>query len=319
LRKNPGPLRPSPNRACLSWSCSTLQRKPPNRASTPMGWVLPSCPSSRQDGLQGLHAIRCRRHSKENRRRPLMGFCSPAESSELRAAASLPRPLGREPRTTAPPMRFLTPTASPRTWQQLGGRVCLARPLASSGFLDLSTPSSASCLPAIFQAGSAPGVEPFRAFLLPCSRTPFPAPAPLVALNRSEDRPRLQGLAPHESPTPDGRGLTPPPARSSPGLSALQGSLPRCRGPAFAEPPLLGFSPRGANDPRRGPPRFRQQRDRLVSRETADPPGLPCLLTFHERSGRSPARKSPPPAPGCVAVPCRAVFEPSNRPCRSRS
>jgi hypothetical protein len=147
-----------------------------------------------------------------------------------------------------------------------------------------------------------------------------PAPAPLLALEAiPKDRPRLQGFAPHGSPPLDGRGLTPPPARSSPGLSALQGSLPRCLGAAFAAPPLMGFSSRGANDPRPDPSGYRQQRDRLVSLETSDPPGLRGLVTPHDRSSQSPARESPPRAPGCVTVPCRTFLEPSNRPYRSRS
>jgi hypothetical protein len=121
-------------------------------------------------------------------------------------------------------------------------RVCLARSRAPSGFLDPLTPSSAPSLLALFHARSALGVSPFRAFLLPCSRSPSPAPLPSCRWKRPSCRPalptsarkrafarhvfdrpgapRLQGFAPHESP----------PLRSGclgrPGRVALLGLVP---------------------------------------------------------------------------------------------
>lgn len=129
--------------------------------------------------------------------------CSPApapgpRSHETKAAshglapsfrvprASSGRPTHRLPRSQTvqpgrlPSLRFSAPSAYPRTRQQLGGRVYLARPLALSGFLDLSALSSAANLPALFHAGSAHGVAPFRALFLSCSRTPSPAPPTLL-------------------------------------------------------------------------------------------------------------------------------------------
>ena len=70
---------------------------------------------------------------------------------------------------------------------------------ASPGSLNLLTPSSASSLPIIFQTGSALGVEPSKAFLLPCSRTPSPAPSALMTLTSGpiglDRRPQAVALA----------------------------------------------------------------------------------------------------------------------------
>jgi hypothetical protein len=75
-------------------------------------------------------------------------------------------------------------------------------------------------------------------------------------------------------------GLDRRPARSSLGLSALQGCLPRWRAPAFTGAPLMGFPHAGANDRVTGPPGFHPQRVRLDSLETADPHGLCRLMTI---------------------------------------
>jgi hypothetical protein len=64
-------------------------------------------------------------------------------------------------------------------------------------------------------------------------------------------------------------------ARSSPGLSTLQGIPPRCGGTAFTAPPLMGLASTGRERPTSTHPSgSRPQRDWLVSEETADPPGL---------------------------------------------
>jgi hypothetical protein len=101
---------------------------------------------------------------------------------------------------------------------------------------------------------------------LPRSRTPSPTPFPscrwatpvflLFVAHRnarrlagSVDLPRLQGFAPRESPPPTADCLGRRPARSSPGLSALQGVLPRCGGATFAAPPLVNLAATGRERP----------------------------------------------------------------------
>jgi hypothetical protein len=69
-------------------------------------------------------------------------------------------------------------SVSPHTAAALLTEAAIPRPRAPSGFLDLPARSSAACLPALFHAGSAHGVLPFRAFLLSRGRTPSPAPLP---------------------------------------------------------------------------------------------------------------------------------------------
>jgi hypothetical protein len=78
----------------------------------------------------------------------------------------------------APPMRFAPLQRLPTRGSGSFGRACLTRPPAPAGFLNLLAPFSATCLPALFHAGSAHGVAPFRALLLPRGRTPSPAPVP---------------------------------------------------------------------------------------------------------------------------------------------
>jgi hypothetical protein len=149
LRKKPGPLRPSPNRARLSWSCSTLQRN--IRTALAPVWVGCSPLALHPDRL-GSRVFT--RSGAGEAPKSITGVLSWA-SALLQSPPSLERPprardlSAASRKATAPPMRFLAPTAFPRTRQQPVGRVCLSRPLASPGFLDLSTPSSASCLPAI--------------------------------------------------------------------------------------------------------------------------------------------------------------------------
>jgi hypothetical protein len=150
----------------------------------------------------------------------------------------------------APPMRSLAPTAYPRSGQRHHGRVCLARPPAPTGFLNLLTPSSAPRLLALFHARSTLGVLPSRALLLPRSRTPSPTPipscrwfapenlttlpAPKTEVHRTG---RAYGKAPGTAPTSGSYStrksatqhgcLDRYRARGSLGLYALQGLLPR--------------------------------------------------------------------------------------------
>jgi hypothetical protein len=79
---------------------------------------------------------------------------------------------------SAPPMRFVAPSAYPRTRQRPVDALCLTASPAPSGFLNLSTLWSATCLLALFHARSAHGVVPFRALLPSRGRTLSPAPFP---------------------------------------------------------------------------------------------------------------------------------------------
>jgi hypothetical protein len=66
-----------------------------------------------------------------------------------------------------------------------------------------------------------------------------PKPMDTAHDGKARERPHLQGFAPRESPPPYAGGLDHRTSCSSPGLSALQGSLPRRDGPAFTAPPLM--------------------------------------------------------------------------------
>jgi hypothetical protein len=232
-------------------------------ASTRIGWMLPSCPRPKL-GYRVFTGPGSRAHSERKPGNPLMGLCSPTESSKLERppASSAPE---RVCTRAAPPMRFLPLQRLPARGSGIVGRVSLARPPAPPGFLNLLVLRSAPSLPALFHAGSAHGVAPFRALLLPCSRTPFPAPLPSCRwtspptsppararrpkppdpfrlMEKPRKRPRLQGFSPHESPPPTADGLGRRRARSSPGLSALQGVPPRWNGSALTAPPLMAFA-----------------------------------------------------------------------------
>jgi hypothetical protein len=61
-------------------------------------------------------------------------------------------------------------------------RVCLTRCVPSPGFLTLLTACSLSARPTVFQVGSAPGVVPFRAFLLAAKPTRLSTHAALLML-----------------------------------------------------------------------------------------------------------------------------------------
>jgi hypothetical protein len=240
-----------------------------------------------------------------------MSLRPPAEYASRRAAAASTSDDSNASATTAS-HEVSSPTASPRAGQRHVDRVCLARSPAPSGFRNLVAPSSAPRLPALFHAGSAHGVVPSRALLHSCSRAPSPAPLPswrssrLHALPKTAgesrgprpcarpttsmmegpaDASRLQGFAPHESP-PLHTSCLGPRARVAllgflpPGLSP---SPERCR--LVPAPPLMRLRVGATSRPFTPSPGYRFQRDRLVSLETAGPPGIVCLLTLRESSG----------------------------------
>jgi hypothetical protein len=136
----------------------------------------------------------------------------------------------------APPMRFAPLQRLATRGSGLEGRVCLARPPAPSGFLDLLALCSATCLPALFRAGSAHGVAPFRALLLSRGRTPSPAPVPSCRLDDPVVRASPVGrpLPAPRSPSPK-QPLTKPERWPGPRTGAhrferARGSLPAFRG-----------------------------------------------------------------------------------------
>jgi hypothetical protein len=208
-------------------------------------------------------------------------------------------------------MRFLSPTASPRS----GQRLCwpgLPHPTACAS--RFSQPLDAFIRP---EPG---GLVSCRIRSWGCALQSFPPPVqpyavsgalPLLTFKRARPplhQPRTRppkrpttkpayGTAPG-TPPPSGvcstresatrhRRLNRRRARSSPGLSALQGAFPHWNGATFAVPPLMGLARPDANGRLGCPPGSQFQRDWLVSLETADPPGLWRLLTItNVRVGR---------------------------------
>jgi hypothetical protein len=97
--------------------------------------------------------------------------------------------------------------------------------------------------------------------------------------------------------------LRPSRARSSLGLLPSRG-VP-LTGMAWLSPclPSRACSAGRKSDLLSGSSGYQFQRGRLISLETAAPPGLLPPSDRHNCSGRTPARESPPQASGCVTVP----------------
>jgi hypothetical protein len=192
--------------------------------------VLPSCPWPQGLGYRVFTPSGPRSSSLKPNRGSSHGLALSFRVHQASSGRGAPVPPKGTAEPTAPPMRSFSPSASPHPGQRHDGRAYLTRPPAPSGFHNLLALSSAPSLVALFHATSAHGVAPFRALLLPCSRTPSPAPFPSCCLddpdnrstrpetdrrsdrkqNRHTDRPRerpqLQGFAPHESPPPAAGG-----------------------------------------------------------------------------------------------------------------
>jgi hypothetical protein len=134
---------------------------------------------------------------------PLLGFGSSSEAAQ--APSRCPEPLvSQRPdvgpvtdrQLAAPPLRFWPLQRLPSTGQrhELAGNAC---PTACA--FRFSQPPGAFIRPEPARPCFMPDPllgSPFRAFFLPRSRTPFPAPFPSWRCSR------LQGLAPRESPPP---------------------------------------------------------------------------------------------------------------------
>jgi hypothetical protein len=126
---------------------------------------FPSCPSPSQVGLQGFHipgpreTIFLSSRSSLGLRLPFRGCPS---TQLLHRDSGFPKPRTRFCRafSAAPPLRFRPLQRFSARGSGLLSGPPLARPPAPSGFLNLLAPSSAPSRPALFHAGSAPGVHP---------------------------------------------------------------------------------------------------------------------------------------------------------------
>ena len=121
---------------------------------------------------------------------------------------------------------------------------------------------------------------PSRALLLPCSRTLSPAPLPScrrAVAPQAVPKLRLQGFAPHVSPSLELRRFRPQPGTELSWASRPPGCSPPSafRGSHHRSP--HGLAPSGADDLGNHPSGYCHRWSWLVSLETADPPGL-CRL-----------------------------------------
>jgi hypothetical protein len=134
---------------------------------------------------------------------PLMGFGSPSEDAQApsRCPESLVTQKSDVGPTTdrqlaAPPLRFRPLQRFPSSGQR---HELVGHAIPTACAFRFSQPLGAFIRPEPTRPYSMPDPllgSPSRAFFLPRSRTPFPAPFPSWRSNR------LQGLAPRESPPP---------------------------------------------------------------------------------------------------------------------
>ena len=106
-----------------------------------------------------------------------------------------------------------------------------SRFVALSGFLNLLALYFSGYLPALFHAGNAFGVQPFRVFPPPSSRVGLIDP-PVPSCRSPASLPRLQGLDPEADPLPRPpfsdctEARYPPGFSSPPGLDLLRAGTP---------------------------------------------------------------------------------------------
>jgi len=98
--------------------------------------------------------------------------------------------------SAAPSLGFLPFSAFPLRTAASNGRDCRTRPPASSGVLNLLTPSSALSLPTLFHAGSAHGTT-LQSFVPLAQPYTVSSAVPLLTFQR------LQGFDQRESPPLD--------------------------------------------------------------------------------------------------------------------
>jgi hypothetical protein len=158
-----------------------------------------------------------------------MGFRSPSESSRLRAAVRrLTCVSTDEPVRSAPPMRFVAPSAYPRTRQRPDDAVCLTASPAPSGFLDLSALRSATCLLALFHARSAHGVVALQSFAPLAEPYAVSGACTLMSLNApNTTRTPHPSLRPKPKLDSDGHAASHPlPCAEAPGCGSAASSAP---------------------------------------------------------------------------------------------
>jgi len=170
--------------------------------ASPLLRRFPSCPLPLRAGLQGLHPPGP--GEQVNASRILSWALAPLQRLPKHRAAALSPWFPRNPtpghnaerQLAAPPLRFrpLQRLPSPRQRHELAGNAfptaCAFRFSQPPGAFIRLEP--AGLVPCRIRSWG----PPFRAFFLPRSRTPFPAPLPSWRSNR------LQGVAPRENPPP---------------------------------------------------------------------------------------------------------------------
>lgn len=122
---------------------------------------------------------------------------------------------------------------------------------ASSGFLNLLTPSSTCDLPALFHAGSVPELSAYRGFPPPVAGTPLGAPCPpcrFTPVSAQFAKADFLSTGTAASRIAASSGSVSPSQcypvigdRSSPGLLPLRGHRLESRPHASMRPPLVGF------------------------------------------------------------------------------
>jgi len=137
----------------------------PKAASADIGSALPSCPWPSQAGLQGIHAPGLGNHvidfPRSSRGLRLLSRGNPSTEPLLKSPW-LPkdRALKNQPKlpVSSASHEVSSPSAHPHPEQRPCDWACLTQSPAPSGIHNLLAPSSALSLPALFHAGSAPGV-----------------------------------------------------------------------------------------------------------------------------------------------------------------
>jgi hypothetical protein len=208
------------------------------------------------------------------------------------------------------------------------------------------TLSSAQSLPVLFHTGSAPGVRPSELcssrtggcrlrYRCPLavgiasvqlhgwSRRPSQLPRTCAwprfpPIEAFAERPSASGFCSVRESAHSKRWFRPIRARGSPGLRPLQGVHPPRTGRDLRRVlPSCGLRT-GRLRPVRATSGCRIRRGWLVSRETADPPGVSYLLASHERLVRLRFWSHPLEVRGASPSPRRLRFEPSLRTDLSR-
>jgi len=165
-------------------------------------------------------------------------------------------------------------------------QACLPEPPAPPGSRNLLAPSSAPSLPALFHAGSAPGVT-LQSFPPPAQPYAVSSVSPLLGFEPPS------GFSSARESTTRISCLDQNRARSSPGSFPLQGSLSSRAGSVFhlSSPPVV--DPLDASGLRASTSGFLTREAWLVSLETADPHGVCDLVVHHVRSSLARILESP--------------------------